>query len=552
VLKGLLFAVKVWCLVLLWGCGSYAAASQVAHPLAPPDLSSPRATLKTFINEMNIAVVKSKADRIKEARAHVERAMRCLNMEMQPSSIRDVVGFDTALYLKETLDRIAIPPYEQIPDTIASDTQKFVPWTLPETEITIAPFKDDAGVERFLFTPDTVKHSELFYQKVKNLPYKPGCVGALYEQVIASGGLILPRDFIEHLPRWTRFEIFGQALWQWIGLALYFVVGMISVFLMRRCACSVLATVDKRTGWSLGDTIGGLILPIALVLFASTGLWFTVYGLHFLQADVYVPMAFVFLSISYFGTIWLIGALLSRSAALVIALGGFETGSMHAPLIRFCFDVVTAVIVVGAALNLGARLGLPTYSLVTGLGIGGLAVALAGRETLSNLIGTIMILLDQPFKLGDFIQQGDGDRGTVTEIGLRSTRIRTRDGILVSIPNDNIANMRIVNESAPVSEARLHLPVGVAYGSSLKEVDEALLAACMHCDYVAPEPPPSVRLVRFGDSSLEFELLVWVKRPEYRGRATDKINRAIVEEFRGRGIEMPFPQRDIRIRSDLA
>jgi MscS family membrane protein len=397
-----------------------------------------------------------------------------------------------------------------------------------------------------------VKDSELFYDKVKHLPYKPGCVGALYEQVIASGGFIVPGDFVKMLPGWMKVRIFGQSLWQWVGMALYFVTGLVSVFMVRRGGCAVLALLDEKAGWSLGDIIGGLILPIALVLFARTGLWFTVYGLHFLQADVYVPIAFVFLSIAYFGTIWLVGALLSRAAALVIALGGFETGGMHAPLIRVCFDVVTFVIVIGTALNLGARLGLPTYSLVTGLGIGGLAVALAGRETLSNLIGTVMILLDQPFKLGDFIKQGDGDRGTVTEIGLRSTRIRTRDGILVSIPNANIANMRIVNESAPVSEARLHLPVGAAYGSPIKEVEAALLNACTQCEYVTSAPPPSVRLVRFGDSALDFELLVWVTRPEYRGRATDRINRAIVDEFLLRGIEMPFPQRDIRIRRDSA
>jgi MscS family membrane protein len=220
---------------------------------------------------------------------------------------------------------------------------------------------------------------------------------------------------------------------------------------------------------------------------------------------------------------------------------------MHAQLIRFGFDVVTVVIVVAAAINLGARLGLPTYSLVTGLGVGGLAVALAGREALSNLIGTVAILLDQPFKLGDFIVLGEGDRGTVAEIGLRSTRIRTRDGILVSIPNSNVANMKIVNESAPVAKARICVPIGVAYGSSVNEVEQALLAATRKCEYVVSEPEPSVRLVRFGDSSLEFQLLVWIVRPEFRGRATNVLNRAICEELRERGIEIPFPQREIRL-----
>ena len=247
---------------------------------------------------------------------------------------------------------------------------------------------------------------------------------------------------------------------------------------------------------------------------------------------------------------WFIGAILSRAAGFVIAVGRFEPNGMHAQLIRFGFDVVTVVIVIGAAIRLGARLGLPTYSLVTGLGVGGLAVALAGREALSNLIGTIAILLDRPFKLGDFVVLGEGDSGTVTEIGLRSTRIKRLDGILVSIPNANIANMKIINESAPVAEAQISVPVGVAYGSSVNEVEQALLTASQRCEYALSEPAPSVRLVSFGDSALEFQVLIWIVQPEFRAKAIDQINRAICEEFEKRGIEMPFPQREVRIRAD--
>jgi MscS family membrane protein len=223
---------------------------------------------------------------------------------------------------------------------------------------------------------------------------------------------------------------------------------------------------------------------------------------------------------------------------------------MQAQLVRFCFDVLIVVIAIAAIITLGGRLGLPTYSLVTGLGIGGLAVALGGREALSNLIATFAILLDQPFKLGDFVVLGDQARGTVIEIGLRSTRIKTRDGILVSIPNSTVADMKIINESAPVAEARIRIPVGAAYGSSPEEVERAMRAACDSCEYVTRTPAPSVRLAQFGDSALEFELLVWIIQPEFRGRATDQLNRAILAEFGKLGIEMPFPQREIHISTD--
>jgi small-conductance mechanosensitive channel len=279
---------------------------------------------------------------------------------------------------------------------------------------------------------------------------------------------------------------------------LYFVIGIAVMWLIHRIGRGALGVLDAKLDSNLRDTLGGLILPAMLIVFAQPGLRFVVFGLHFRDADVYRAVAVVFLLISYLGTVWLISAILRRAASIVIALSRLDPGGMYAQLTRFGFDFLTAVIVAAVAVNLGARLGLPTYSLVAGLGVGGLAVALAGREALSNLIGTIAILLDQPFKVGDFIVLGEEDRGTVTDIGLRSTRIRTRDGILVSIPNSKVAAMKIVNESAPISEARIHVPVGVSYGSSAQDVEQALLAACKECEYVVFDPAPSVRLVRLA------------------------------------------------------
>jgi MscS family membrane protein len=522
--------------------------TQPLHPLAPPDTSSPRATLKTFVHEMNEAVAAYKADRRPEVLARFIGAVRCLNLESEPPAIRNVLGFYTALYLKETLDRIEIPRQEDIPDAQAVATEKLSRWTIPYTEITIGVVHNGPTGDQFLFTPDTVQKSEEFYNKVKKLPYKPGATGALYKEFSSTAGPMVPKVLVDLIPRWANAEFFGQAIWQWTGLALFFVLGSGLVLFAHNYSRDALGILDTKLHSRLKGTIGGLLLPIFLIIFARTGLWFVIYGLHFRDADVYFAIAFVFLLISYFGTIWLIGAALNRAAAVVIAVGRLQQGGMQAQLTRFSFEVLTAVIVVGAAINLGARLGLPTYSLVTGLGVGGLAVALAGREALSNLIGTVAILLDQPFKVGDFIVLGETDRGTVTEIGLRSTRIRTRDGILVSIPNSNIASMKIVNESAPVAEARIRLPVSAAYGSNVHDVEEALLDAALRCAHVVSEPGPSVRLIKFGDSALDFQLFVWIVTPELRGRVTNELNRAICEEFKKRGIEMPFPQREIRIR----
>jgi MscS family membrane protein len=410
---------------------------------------------------------------------------------------------------------------------------------VPHTEITIAAAKDASSLGQFLFTSETVIRSEEFYNQVKNLPYRPDKAGGtVFEELSAESGLVVLNKLVSRLPRWAKAEIAGQSVWQWSGLALYFLFGLSAVLLLYRYGGEVLGLLDKRLDWNLPQYVGGLVVPVALILLAETGLWFIVYGLHILNSNVYLPAAYVLSVTFYLGIVWLIWALLNRMAAVAIAAGGFVQGTINTQLIHFCFQVLAFIIICVTIIFLGARLGLPTYSLVTGLGIGGLAVALAGREALSNLIGTIAILVDQPFKLGDFVMLGEGDRGTITKIGLRSTRIKRLDGILVSVPNATIANMKITNESAPAAQAQITVPVRAAYGSSVTEVEQALLTATQRCEYVLPKPAPSVRLVRFADSALEFEVLVWIIQPEFRAAATDQINRAVWEEFQRREIRI--------------
>jgi MscS family membrane protein len=123
--------------------------------------------------------------------------------------------------------------------------------------------------------------------------------------------------------------------------------------------------------------------------------------------------------------------------------------------------------------------------------------------------------------------------------------------ILTSIPNSVIANAKMINESAPVSMSRIRIKVEVAYGSDLKGVERTLSNVAEHYETVLTDPAPRSRFRRFGESSLDFELLCWIDLPEQRGRTIHKLNWAIKEEFQRRGIEIPFPQRDIRIRKSM-
>ncbi len=180
-------------------------------------------------------------------------------------------------------------------------------------------------------------------------------------------------------------------------------------------------------------------------------------------------------------------------------------------------------------------------------GIVGLAVAIAAKDTLANLFGGISIFMDRPYKINDYIILDSGERGEVVDIGIRSTRIMTRDDVLITIPNSVMANAKIINESAPLPRFRIRVPVGVAYGSDLKFVEDLLVKIALDNPDVTPQPEPRSRVRRFGPSSIDFELLCWVKDPRYKGRVVHDLLQAIYVAFEENGITIPYPQRDIHI-----
>jgi len=183
-------------------------------------------------------------------------------------------------------------------------------------------------------------------------------------------------------------------------------------------------------------------------------------------------------------------------------------------------------------------------------GIVGLALSFAAKDTLSNLFAGVSIVMDAPYKAGDFIILDSGERGVVTDIGLRSTRILTRDDIEITIPNGIIGNGKIINEAGgPPGRHRIRIAVGVAYGSDLDHVVEVLAAVAADHPDILTNPEPRVRFRLFGESSLNFELMGWIARPVDRGRVKHELNCAVYKALNKNKIEIPFPQRDLHVRS---
>ncbi len=182
-------------------------------------------------------------------------------------------------------------------------------------------------------------------------------------------------------------------------------------------------------------------------------------------------------------------------------------------------------------------------------GIVGIAVGFAAKDTLANLFSGFFIVADAPYKIGDYINLDTGERGKVSAIGLRSTRLLTRDDVEITIPNGLIANAKIVNESGgPYLKMRARIRVGVAYGSDVDQVSEILLKIAADHPEVSESPEPRIRMRGFGASSLDFDLLVWIEHPEYRGRITHELFMQIYKTFRTAGIEIPYSKHDLYIK----
>ena len=155
--------------------------------------------------------------------------------------------------------------------------------------------------------------------------------------------------------------------------------------------------------------------------------------------------------------------------------------------------------------------------LLASAGIITAAVALASKDTLSNFFGGVSIFVDRPYRLGDYVIMDNGERGKVVDIGIRSTRLLTRDDVLITVPNAIMANTMIINQSGQVPRFRVRAKIGVGYDSDPEKVETVLLESCKGFSEVILAPGPRVRLRSFGDSALEYELLFLGARPRRQG-----------------------------------
>ncbi len=505
------------CCLLLCATAFKALASD-PHPLAPPDRSSPRATLQSFITQMNAAhrAYTSGTGSADVAQAF-RRAIDCFDLSnVAPTLHFDVGGF-SALLLKEILDRLDLPAEDTIPSTEA-DLKR---WTIPQTEIAIVRIKEGELAGQYLFSQRTVERLHDFYDQIRHLPRRDSADKGLLDIYLENPGGLVPAHWAEMLPAWSLRRVFDRPVWKWLALIGYLIVGIAIVRGVRRLG----AYWDSRFGERLAYLrFGTLSIAITLILLAWA---LDVYvddaiGLRG-EVEAFIKRGALVLAFAF--AVFFVYAVFELIASAMVASTRRPTGSANAHLTRLLVRIIGIAVIVFVVVDASAYLGWAVAPVVAGLGVGGIAIALAARPTIENVIGGLTLFADKPFRVGDLCRLGE-DIGHIEEIGLRSTRIRTLERSLVSIPNADLAVMKIDNLGQRDMRL-LHTTLGLRYETTpdqmrwvLTKIREMLLA---HPKVSTDDM--RTRFLGYGAYSLDIEVYV------YLSCQTQRSFRAISEDL---------------------
>lgn len=304
------------------------------------------------------------------------------------------------------------------------------------------------------------------------------------------------------------------------------------------------------TSTELDDRILLRITPPASILVISYGLYLAVKSLPLPEKAHIVASGALFII-----TVSILTNIIYRSLdeALIWYSGRLaEKGSdgLDRQILPLVEKLATIFLIGTALITILKHFNYDILSLVTALGIGSLAIGLAAKDTIANMISGFTLMIDRPFRLGDRIHLSTGQTGDVQDIGLRSTKIKTLDNQLLIIPNSDLCNTILTNQAFPDLRAKGRINIGVAYGSDVDQVKRALVQAALEVPDILRDPPPEAFFTSFGDSALIMALFFWVDEYTKLFATTDKINTLINSRLGAEGIVIPYPTSTVHIHKE--
>jgi len=537
---------------------------ELRNRLNPVNASSPRSTFEGFLDNVNRAykIVQETKNALQatpptlsvsqareaeiEAASLLQRASETLDLRQIPEAVRQTVSTELALQLKEIFDRMLLPPVDSIPttqmvkasggDTNRGDLQNIAPyrWTVPNTHIEITEVTEGDRQGTFLFSASTVKNIGNVYDRIKDLPYRraeyggaeleylsPGISPGFYESYNSTSGYLIPQvhllgRLIDKLPDWTKATFLNQMVWQWVGLIFSVLVTIGAIFTVHHFLTLRAKHIRlPLQGWlRLSISIVALLIMIALNLFLDHVLKFTS-SFQTIVTSVIASTVFILAA-------WAAFLLCMAIADTIAATPRMRHRSSESALLKIGARVIGIVIAVWIVIDGIRSLGADLIPLLAGLGIGGLAIALAAQSTIANFIGSLILLANKPVEVGDFCRYGEDPSvdwlriGTVEEINWISTRIRGIDRTVTTIPNAEFANMHIVNLTKR-DQRLMKTTLQLRYETSTEQLRYVLVKLrelLLGHPMVTPDPA-RVRFVSYAAYSKDIEIFCYLRCQEH-------------------------------------
>ena len=515
------------------------AEQDIVNPLEPVKTDNPRDTMMTFMHAMN--KYKEGVEKKDEVlTGYIDRAVRCFDLGQYTFVERQQIGRETAVLLKEVIDRVIVIDYSKIPEKSGVPGEKLIRWRLKDTEIVIARQESGDRAGEYLFTAETASRVKEFYAKVKHLPYLSGSGGgALYK----SGW------FEENVPQSMKNKFLFLYLWQWIGIFIALIIGLLIKITVKFFVDFLRFLSGKGEGRWLRKIVNAFSGPtgwLAAILF-----WYiSVYAFGF-EGGVLTTLM-VMLKISLSGVfLWLVYRLLTVFSDFLVDAASKTESTLDDQLVPLLNKAMKIFVIIFGVLIIIQNLGVNVVSLLAGLGIGGFAVAFAAKDMVANFFGSLMILFDSPFQVGDWIKVGNAE-GTVEEIGFRSTKIRTFYNSLISVPNADLATKEVDNMGRR-EYRRVREVLGITYDTP-PEKFEAFLEGIKNIIKANPNTRKDYYHVVFngyGASSLNILLYFFLKVPDWSTELVEKqsVFIEILRLAKELNVDFAFPTQTLHLES---
>ncbi|WOO42672.1 mechanosensitive ion channel family protein [Rubellicoccus peritrichatus] len=532
-----------------------------------PRLSSPIEVWKSFIRYMDEYGKIIKAEGYtwenREKLKRMEEGMQhFFDMREVPPSVRLTSAIEASIYLRESIAKFSHFEFGMLPnrDQAFAEMRDGYPgvWSLDDSLVSIVYIDGGEFRGNFQFSPQSLAMAKGIYEATRDLSYMDPSVDGLYESYFLTPGPLIPDSWIHALPSWMNSQLFDLSVWQWACVVFGFIAYGVIVFYLAK----ILYGISRE--WSpFAKGIVRLIVPLASILMIISLSDFLAFQI-FVSGYVLRVIRFVeWLCIlaSTLSAVFIIGSIISD---LIIRSKQIAVHGIDSNLIRFGVKVGSLLVATAIAIEGATMLGFSFATVVAGAGVTGLALALAAQESLRNVFGSVMLLLDKPFTVGQRIIVRGHD-GVVEEVGLRSTKMRLLTGHLTSIPNEDMAKADIENIGERQSIRNL-FRVSIPYDTPPDKINQALeivrnLLAVDENDPESvkrntcvnhPDFPPRVYFEEFSASSLSLLVIFWYHPPEYWEYRSycEWLNLEIVKQYDAADIQFALPAQTTYLAGD--